>query len=68
MLQTLYKFIKRKETSSIVICVIGFNYWSMGLKIPKKAVEKILRATTTINEMQVGFMPGKSIVDAVFNC
>jgi hypothetical protein len=36
------------------------------LKILEKIVEERLRKTTKIDEMQFGFMPGKSTVDAIF--
>src|SRR5690242_9967095 len=44
----------------------GVKLLEHGLKVTERVVEKRLRNSVKINEMQCGFMPGKGTVDAIF--
>ena len=37
-----------------------------GMKIVERVLERIIRETVDVNEMQCGFMPGKGTFDALF--
>ena len=38
-----------------------------GIKVVERMLKKRLRTAVNIDEMQMGFMPGKSTVDAIFS-
>ena len=44
----------------------GVKLLEHGLKVMERVVEKRLRNSVKINDMQCGFMPGKGTVDAIF--
>ena len=44
----------------------GVKLLEHGMKVIERVIERRLRSTIEINEMQCGFMPGKGTVDALF--
>ena len=42
----------------------GVKLLEHGMKVIERVIERRLRSTIEINEMQCGFMPGKGTVDA----
>ena len=57
-----------KEKADIMNCDMhrGVKLQEHAMKIVEKLLEKRLRKTVMIYDMQFGFMPGKGTIDAVF--